>query len=165
MEEFEKSVHMYQQAIALAPDDFEVWGMLGDAQRFYSSEEAQFKPSYLRAIQLAEERLKINPSDVYALALLGHYHASLGHRELALEYIARAQEAGPKNMYVLYPCATALAILGLPDKAVEALTRAVEFGYPVELARIDAGFRELRQTPRFQQLVDVEPATKTEAEE
>jgi tetratricopeptide (TPR) repeat protein len=87
------------------------------------------------------------------LALLGHYQANLGNREFALEYIARAQAVGPENMYVFYPSATALVILGQPDDAVKALERAVELGYPPELAEIDAGFREITQRPEFQKLV------------
>lgn len=153
--EFEQATQMYQQAIAQTPDDYEVWGMLGDAERFDSSDAALFRPSYLRAAELTRERLKINPTDAYALALLGHYQANLGNRELALEYITKGQAAGPENIYVFYPSATALVILGQPDDAMRALERAVELGYPPELAKIDAGFREIMQRPEFQKLVKI----------
>ncbi|MBE9537507.1 MAG: tetratricopeptide repeat protein [Proteobacteria bacterium] len=164
MGEFEKSAQMYRKAIAQTPDDYEMWGNLGDAQRFYSSEEAHYKPVYLRAIELVGERLKINPIDAGALALLAHYHASLGNHEQSLQNIAKAQEAGPKNMYVFYPSATALVLLGQLDEAMAALATAVELGYPPELAKIDAGFRELLHTPKFQQLVHAADTTKTKKE-
>ena len=163
--EFGQAAQMYRHAISQTPDDYEFWGMLGDAQRFFSSDTTLFKPSYLRAAELVGERLKINPSDAVALALLGHYQASLGNRELALQYIARGQAAGPENMYVFYPSATALIMLGQTDDAMEALARAVELGYPPRLAELDAGFRELLQTPEFQQLINPANSIKTGTEE
>jgi len=36
---------------------------------------------------------------------------------------------------------------------MKALERAAELGYPPELAKIDAGFREIMQRPEFQKLV------------
>lgn len=153
LEKFEQAAQMYRQAIAQTPDDYEVWGMLGDAERFYSSDTALFKPSYLRAVELVGERLKINSTDAFALALLGHYQAAIGNRELALKYIARGQQAGPENMYVFYPSATALVILGQMEDALQSLERAVELGYPRQLVAMDAGFRDLSQMPEFQTLV------------
>jgi len=36
-----------------------------------------------------------------------------------------------------------------------SITSAAELGYPPELAKIDAGFREIMQKPEFQKLVKI----------
>jgi tetratricopeptide (TPR) repeat protein len=135
----------YLRITQLLPDSESSLNNLGAA--YYLSGEVG------RASQIWQQSLEINSTDAYALALLGHYQAAIGNRELALKYIARGQQAGPENMYVFYPSATALVILGQMEDALQSLERAVELGYPRQLVAMDAGFRDLSQMPEFQTLV------------
>ena len=144
---------MYQKAVEYAPEDYANWGALGDAYRYSKGLEELAEPMYLNAIQLASRQLTINASDVHALRVLAHYSAAVGQREQALQYVARATALAPNNMYVYYNYALMLTTLGETDKAIVALETAVSLGYSTALVHVDAGFDELRELPRFAQLV------------
>lgn len=147
---YDEAIPLYHQAIEQAPEDYELWGNLGDAYRHASTGRDMAGPMYRNAIKLAEQRLAVNASDSYALALLGHYHAALGNREQAVEALERAVALNPEDMYVHYSSATALATLGEPDRAISALEQALDRGFPMQLALSDANLKELKELPRFE---------------
>lgn len=152
---FDESLPLYHKAVELAPENYELWGNLGDAYRHCSGTAGEIEmagPMYLNAIRLAKNRLEINTSDADTLALVGHYYAGLGERETALEYIGRATALAPDNMYVSYSAATALAALGEMDRAMTALERALQSGYPLHMALADANLQAMRNLPRFEAL-------------
>jgi len=146
---FEEAADMYQKAVEYAPEDFQNWGALGDAYRNTRDYKELAEPMYLNAIKLASERLKINPMDATTLGLVAHYQASIGDREQALQYIARANALSPGNLYVHYNTATTMCALGELDKAREALEKAVELGYSTDLVKIDASLCGLGDDPQF----------------
>jgi tetratricopeptide (TPR) repeat protein len=150
---FEEAIEMYQRAIELAPEDYETWGNLGDASRFAEGREGLATSAYRQAIALAEDALRVNPSNADATVLLAHYYANVGEPERARELVARALELAPQNMYVLYDAAVTNASLGDTDKALAAIEQAVELGYPVELLSVDAGLLPLADTDRFNALI------------
>jgi len=146
---FEEAAEMYQKAVEYAPEDFQNWGALGDAYRYTRDFKELAKPMYINAIKLASERLKINPMDALTLGLVAHYQASIGDREQALQYIARANVLGPGNLYVHYNTATTMCALGELDQARDALGKAIELGYSSELVKIDASLCGLGDHPPF----------------
>ena len=125
-------------------------GYLGDAYKYSDGLEELADPMYRNAIKLANNRLKVNPSDGPTMGLLAHYHASVGNRDEALEYIARASALEPGDLYVQYNSATAFCAIGDVDKAATALTRAVEMGYSKKLIVVDANLCSLVERPEFQ---------------
>jgi len=159
LERFDEAVTLYHKAVELAPEDYELWGNLGDAYRLAGGSDGIgeiARSMYRNAIKLAGHRLEINASDAETLALLGHYHAMLGERDEALDFIARSTELAPDNMYVSYSAATAYAALGETDRAVEALERSLKSGYPVHIALADANLRGVREMARFE-AIDARP--------
>ena len=149
---FDEAVPLYHKAVELAPENFELWGNLGDAYRHSSLGAELAGPMYENAIRLAGKRLKINSSDAETLALVGHYRASIGQREQALDYLDRANALASGNMYVDYNTATALASLGDFEPAIEAVERALVSGYPWHIAAVDANLENLRNMPQFKAL-------------
>jgi len=150
---FEEAIEMYQRAIELAPDDYETWGALGDACRFAEGRGELATSAYRQAIELAEEALRVNPSEADVTAMLAHYYANTGEPERARELVARALELAPENMYVLYDAAVTHVSLGETEHALAAIERAVEQGYPVELLSVDAGLAPLMETEQFASLI------------
>ncbi len=149
---FDEALTLYHKAVELAPDRFEIWGNLGDAYRHSEHGVEMAEPMYANAIKLAKKRLEINESDAETLSYVGHYHASIGQRAEALSYIDRAMALAPGSIYVNYNCATALAALGEPEQAVEALERALQAGYPLHIVLADANLENLRELPSFNAL-------------
>jgi TolB-like protein/Flp pilus assembly protein TadD len=146
---YREAVDMYQKAVEYAPEDFQNWGALGDAYQHADDLGELARPMYSNAIELASERLRVNPQDSTTLSLLAHYHARVGNREEAVQYIAQARALAPKDMYVHYNIALALTTLGEVERAIAALQRTVELGYSPELIALDAGFTSLRASPGF----------------
>jgi tetratricopeptide (TPR) repeat protein len=150
---YREAAEMYQKAVEYAPDDYHSWGHLGDAYRFTDGLQELAVPMYQNAIQLALERLKVNPSDAGAQALVGHYYAASGNREQALLYHARATALAPRDMLVNYQSAQILSTLGELDQAMAALGRAVELGYSPDLVQADAGLAPLRDRQDYKELI------------
>ena len=73
--------------------------------------------------------------------------------ERARQLLARALQLAPRNMYVCYDAAVTHVSLGELDEALDAIERAVELGYPVNLLSVDAGLGPLMETDRFQTLL------------
>lgn len=153
---FEEALPLYHRAVELAPEDFELWGYLGDTYR-HAAGTRDFtdlaQSMYGNAIKLARKHLQINPSDAYTLALVGHYYAGIGARDKAMDYIQKGTALAPDNMYVNFSAATAYATLGDTDQALVALERALKAGYPPHIAQADANLGELRKSPRFEALI------------
>ena len=149
---FEEALTLYHKAVEMAPDRYETWGNLGDAYRHSEHGVEMAAPMYANAIKLAQKRLEVNESDADTLAYVGHYHASIGHREEALAYLDRARALAPGDIYVNYNLATALAALGEGEQAVEALERALQSGYPLHIILADANLENLRDMPAFKAL-------------
>lgn len=151
---FDDAVRMYLKASELAPDDFEVWGSLGDAYRFAAGGEEQSRSAYRKAIELGERLLEINPRDENVAAPLAQYYANTGDAGRARELMTLAEAAGPDNLYVHYFAAVTRVSLGEPELALASIERAVELGYPSELLALDAGLGELRNAAELRTLLD-----------
>ncbi len=150
---FEDAIEMYHRAIEIAPDDFETWGGLGDACRFAEGQTERARQAYKKAIELAEDVLRVNPSDADATVMLAHYYANIDESKRAKELLARALKLAPQSMYVCYDAAVTNVRLGETEEALAAIEHAVELGYPVDLLSLDAGLVPLIGTDRFAALL------------
>jgi TolB-like protein/Tfp pilus assembly protein PilF len=156
MQDFEQAAAMYMRAIELTPNDYQLWGSLGDAYRFTPGAESDSVSSYSKAIELAEAHLQLNVNDAYTLAAAGFYLAAVDRADQAERRVALATELAPEDMYIQYFAALAAAAMGDNNGALEAARRAVENGYPVTLLKADAGLQTLADSPAFQELVDTD---------
>lgn len=149
---YDEAADLYHKAVEFAPDNSELWGNLGDTYSQLPDGADLASAMYRNAIQLAEKRLQINPSDSDTLALMGHYQAKVGEREKALEYIDEALALSPENLYVAYNSATALAEIGEWDRSFDMLEQALGLGYPWKVASADGNLNALRTMPRYKTL-------------
>ena len=153
LQDFQQAAAMYSRAVELTPDDYELWGALGDAYRFMPGSEADATSSYEKAIELAEAYLKLSVDDAYALAALAHYLASIGRSDQAAWRLARAVELAPGSMYVHYFAALVAASSGDVDAAVDACRRAMDNGYPSNLLAAEPGLQSLTDSAKFRELL------------
>ena len=156
LQDFEQAAAMYSRAVELTPDDYQLWGALGDAYRFMPGSEADSTSSYGKAIELAEAYLDLNAEDAYTLAALAHYLASVGRTDQATWRLARAIELAPGNMYVHYFAALVAANSGDIDAAVDASRRAVNNGYPSKLLAAEPGLQILADSAKFRELLAID---------
>jgi TolB-like protein/Tfp pilus assembly protein PilF len=150
--QYENSLPLYHKAVELAPEDYELWGNLGDAYRHSELGAEMARPMYENALKLAKKRLQVNPADTDTLAQMAHYAASVGDKLAAMDYIDRANPEKSKDMVVRFNAATAFAAMGRREQALDFLEGALELGYPTHIAVADANLGALQDMPRFQAL-------------
>jgi TolB-like protein/Flp pilus assembly protein TadD/DNA-binding winged helix-turn-helix (wHTH) protein len=150
---FADAVRMYRKATGLASGDHRVWGNLADALYQIPDSRAEAEREYHHAITLAESGLAVNPKDAVSWAQLAYYYARTGDADRAERYAARALELGPDVVYVHYYGALIALQHSNAAAAIDALRRAVELGYPMQLVRLAPEFADLHQDARFKQLI------------
>ena len=151
--DFERAIERYINAANLAPNDYKMWGNLGDAYFFQGDQKQVAEVAYQRAIELGESQLRVNDDAVQVISDIALFYARIGDTGKARELDAKANSQGPGMMYVHYNSALIHAQLGDVDEAFAALERAVELNYERELLRVDPAFEGLKDDERFKRLV------------
>jgi TolB-like protein/tetratricopeptide (TPR) repeat protein len=151
--DFDRAIERYVNAANLAPNDYRMWGNLGDAYYFQGDQKQVAEVAYKRAIELGENRLRVNEEETMVISDVALYYSRIGNAEKARELEAKANSRAPDIMYVQYNSGLIHMQLGDVDKALTALERAVELDYERELLRVDPAFKELSDNERFRQLV------------
>ena len=142
----------YEQATQLDPQNYVVWGNLGDAYFWTPERRSEADGAYRRAIALALGALQVNTRDAGALSSVSLYRAMLGERIQAVDYLERALRIEPKRPDLLLNAAIAYQQLGEPERALDYLEKAVAAGLPAESLQDLPNFDSLRSKPRFQKL-------------
>jgi TolB-like protein/tetratricopeptide (TPR) repeat protein len=151
--DFERAIERYVNAANLAPNDYRMWGNLGDAYHFQGTQEQVAEVAYKRAIGLGEARLEVNPDDSMVISDIALYYSRIGNVEKARELDEKANGQGAGIMYVHYNSALIHVQFGEVDEAFVALERAVELSYERELLRRDPALKGLQDDERFRRLL------------
>jgi serine/threonine protein kinase/tetratricopeptide (TPR) repeat protein len=146
------SARLFEEATALDPQNYEIWGNLGDAYYWAPGLRERAPAAYRKALELGEEQRKINTRDAHMLSYLAGYHAMLGEKEKARAQIEAAEKLAPKDPEILYYAAMVSVQAGDQKKSVELLEQAVAAGYPVAGIRDTPNFAVLENNPRFRAL-------------
>jgi len=141
----------YEEAIKLDPREFITWGNLGEG-RYYNGEKEQALVAYRKAVELAGEELKVNPHDPDVLSNLANYYSVLGDRGRALSTLQQALQYGHNDKDILVDAASVYNHLGDSGVAVEWLEKAIHAGYPASRIAGIPEFKNLSDSPGFQQL-------------
>jgi len=155
--EFDKAADRYAYAANLAPNDYQLWGNLGDAYSYSSDMQRAAQAAYLRAIRLGEQKLAINDGDVAAISDVAYYNSRVGNYKKATAMSDQAASLAPNDMYVHYNAALIHMQLGNIDEVLSSLERAVELQYQPELLSLDPAFDKLRDEERFKRLGSKKP--------
>ena len=152
LHKFDEAAEAYQAAAKLDPQQYVIWGNLGDAL-FYSGKKDQSVAPLRKAVELAEGELKVNPHDPDVLSSLASYYSMLGDRKHALLYLGQALQYGHNDKDVLLDAASVYNHLGENGLAVEFLAKMVQAGYTADKIRSLREFDNLASMPGYQQLM------------
>ena len=149
---FAEAAEDFERAVSLAPDVYKCWGQLGDAYRFIAGKEERSRAAYERAIELAEQRLGINPMDWETQARLNTYYAHSGK--------VREAEAGLETLFARTSDPTAyyfgsLARLRLGDleRTFEHLRDVSKTGWSHATLKADPDLATLSGNPAFERAI------------
>jgi eukaryotic-like serine/threonine-protein kinase len=151
LQKLDEAAAAYEQAVKLDPKQYVTWGNLGVAQ-YYGGPKPQALASYRKAVELAQEDLKVNPHDVDILSDLAGYYAMLGDRKNALLYLGQALQYGHSEKEILATAAGVYNQLGDTGLALEWMTKAVQAGYSASKFRDSIAFHNLVDNPRYQEI-------------
>jgi len=126
-----RAVTAYESAIALAPNEPELYANLGDALLKLGHRDRAMQ-NYRRAIDEVSKRLAVAANDAVNVALLALYCAKLGDHGRALELIERATRLGPKDGDVLFVRAIVHALAGDRKAACDDTANALANGKGAE---------------------------------
>jgi len=143
----------YEEAIKYKPGDYRIWGNLADTYRYTLVSPEKSRSVYLRAMQLAKDKLNDDPENALLRSSVALYYAKTGDHENALNEISTARRDAPDYGPVLYKAVLVFEITGQRDRALEALEAYVETGGSMEEIRKDPDLDRLHKDPRYLQLV------------
>ena len=150
---FGDAVRLYRRGAELAPEDHRVWGNLADALWQMQTSRPEAAKEYRHAATLAERRVSVNPKDATTWMQLAYYYARLGEPSHTAPCRARALALAADDVFVQYYA----ALISLEEHnvgvALDALHRAIDLGYPIEMVRAAPEFSNLLQDERFQHLL------------
>ncbi len=141
---YAEAADLFRHAAELDPDDYRIWGNIGDALSANPETAADAQAPYRRAAQMAEAYVAINRTDAQALALLAWYRANLDEAGSARERLAQAEALATERGEVAFLGAQTLAVMGDDAGARARLLRARQAGIPPE---------RLRASPHLQRLM------------
>ncbi len=151
--ELEKAIELYEKSSEVNPHDYQAPLLVA---QIYSDigQHQKAKAARLRGVQVAEERLRMNPDDVRALYMGANGLVALGECERGVEWANQALAMDPDEPMVLYNVACIQSLAGLFNDALDSLEKAVEKGLAHKgWLEHDSNLDPLRPHSRFKQLV------------
>lgn len=148
------SMAMYEQAIQLGVNNHTIQGNLADSYRYVYGDSEKTQNAYLRAVQLTEKQLSVNPKNADLHGLLARYVAIMGDKKRALKEISLARELAQANVMVLLKCIQAFELVGEREKALNSLQELIHLGGSLEFVEKNPDLSGLRQDSRYIQLLD-----------
>jgi serine/threonine protein kinase/Tfp pilus assembly protein PilF len=154
---YSEAVPVLEKAVKMGTASSIVWGNLGEAYRQVPRLAAKAPAAYSMAIKLAKREIAVNPKDGRVRASLAGYLAKLGQNQEAIEQIEQARRLEPNNQNVLFRSAVVYETIGQREEALRALGAAISNGYSMVEIEGAQDLAELRNDPRYRDLVKVKP--------
>jgi tetratricopeptide (TPR) repeat protein len=151
--DYESAERSALEGLALTPSRYDIWGALGTIRRqahdYEGSDEA-----YRRAVQEAEELLRLSPEDVLLMLDLAGYYGMVGRESDAEPLLERALALQSDDFRVLSKAGQMYEVIGNRDRALELIEEALRGGLPPEWPGKDPGLANLREDPRYGEMLD-----------
>ena len=150
---FEKAAQLYEKAIEVRPEDFQVPLLLPQVYRSLGRIDDAIEMNR-RGVEVARRHLQLNPSDTRALSMGASALVEIGEREEGLRWGEKALSITPDETGLLYNIACLYSQAGDTEKALDCLEGAVRAGYENRAwIENDSDFDPLRDNPRFAKIL------------
>ncbi len=152
----------YQRALELDDSDYLVWNNFAEALVQSGVDSRRARDAYVKAAELAERRLEVDPDNMAVVIDLASFRIHLGDEDTArrlLDGVAEDRVDDPNSMVAL---ADGLEKLGWREAALEWIDRALQAGYPLQLIEDYGDFEEIRKDPGFESVRARHPAAAPE---
>ena len=140
---YAEATDLYRHAAELDPEDFRIWGNIGDALSASPATAVQAREPYRRAADMAQRYVDIKSDDAQALGLLAWYRANLGEDKAVREVLARAEAMATERGEVAFWGAQALARIGDTAGARQRVAQALAAGIPAQRIKASPVLRHL----------------------
>ncbi len=151
--EYAKAARMYENALELNDRDHQIWGNLAVCYQKIPAEKEKAPEIFRKAIELAGQRLAVNPNNSIVLADLAIYYAALDKPAPAREHITKALQLAPGDVNLMFLAAEVFAQIGNEAPALSYLEKAVAGGYSRDRIAQSAELEKLRDHPRYRALL------------
>jgi TolB-like protein/Flp pilus assembly protein TadD/DNA-binding winged helix-turn-helix (wHTH) protein len=141
--EYVEAADLYRHAAELDPEDFRIWGNIGDALSALPATASQAREPYRRAADMAERYVDIKSGDAQAFGLLAWYRANLGETNAARELLARAEAMGTERGEIAFWGAQTLALIGDTPGARNRVAQARAADIPMQRIQASPLLRRL----------------------
>ena len=146
---YAEAARMLEGAVKLNERNSQLWGNLASAYYWAPGEREKSRSAYERTLALAEAESLINPRNVSLMLRIADCHSRLGHTAQARALIERAVRLDPQDVNVLFRIGEVYEQIGERERALQWIRKALERGYPRDLAERSPGLTELRADSRF----------------
>ncbi|MBN2320084.1 MAG: tetratricopeptide repeat protein [Acidobacteria bacterium] len=150
---FGEAAAAYEKAIELNERDWIVWGNLGDARYWDTSNRARAAEAYRRALSLGEREFQVNARDARLLGYMAYYHAMLDEEEEARNSMKLALVTDPQDPELLFNLAQTCCRLGDTDRTLDWMKKAMAAGLSGKTVRNTPLFDGLQNNREFQNLL------------
>jgi serine/threonine protein kinase/tetratricopeptide (TPR) repeat protein len=153
LKEYPEAIDAYSKSLGLAPNDYLVEMLLGDAYRL-SGKNEQATEDYKNAVHLANKQLGGDPRNAEVLGNLARCYALLDQRQLAIASVNAARRYDPGSVDVMYDEAQVMAVLKDEEGTLKSLSVACSHGSVSDQARLEPDFASFLEKPEFKRVLD-----------
>ncbi|HZD05769.1 MAG TPA: tetratricopeptide repeat protein, partial [Longimicrobiales bacterium] len=152
--DYQAAAERYRRAIDLRDRNYVYWRNLGDAYRRVDGREVDARDAYRRSLELAQDELRVNPSDLVILQNMAFIDAALGRESDALALVDRLEPETGDDADMMVSLAQTLEEVGERDRALGWIRQALARGYSLRIIESEPQLAGLRSDPRFPAVVE-----------
>jgi serine/threonine protein kinase/tetratricopeptide (TPR) repeat protein len=148
-----RAAELYERGFEARPGDYQIPALLGQVYADLGR-AAEARVMRRRAVNNADEHLKVNPDDIRAYYMSANAMVALGEVERGLERTRLAIRLDPSDCMMLYNAGCIFAQTGRVDEALDSLEKSAGVGnIQYRYFQHDSDLDPLRGHPRFQELM------------
>ena len=148
---FQEAATAMETALDFDSGNYTYWGNLGIYYKWIPGAGAKMAPALRRAIELAEKKLAVTPSDYSIRADLAEYRARLGDPQASLAEISQIPEASRQGL--AGRLAIAYELTGNRSKAIALIGPTLTNSASLRQIQDDPDLATLWADPKFQQAI------------
>ena len=157
---YSDAVAAFEKAVELSGNSHLFWGNLGDGYRWAPGRRNDAPSAYRRAIALVDQEIAKKQGDADLESRRAVYLVKLGDRPAALRGVEGVAGRTSLTPLVLFRVVMVYELAGERDRALGALERALQAGYPVRDLATEPELTALRADARYQRLLDAMAAAR-----